>query len=284
MEGRRAPPAGPIAAGHHGAVPTTDMLQLARTDEHRFVAPHVEGPGVGGNVFGGQLLAQLVVAAHAALDGRTLTSLQSVFARGVRDDAPILIDVEPIAGGRSAGSARLVLHQGGPPCGEAIALALEPQAIEPTHTTQPASGAPGGATPIESALRDVEVRIEEGDLGEGAGRPDPVLWLRAEAAEAGPTEAKAMLAYASEPWFVAAALRRHDGWSQAQAFDRYTPAVVSHSLWFHEHAALAGWWRFGLTTPSFGASRVFGRADVHSTDGHLVASVAQENLVRPRNL
>lgn len=237
------------------------------------------GPNAGGNVFGGQLLAQLTMAAATTLGDRPLGSLQGVFARAARTDRPLLIDVEPIHTGRSAASVRLTLHQDGPVCAEATALALTPQATEPAHAATGPAGPRG--EPIDSALADVEVRIEEGDLGPAAGEPDPAIWLRTRAAEAGPHEAKAMLAYASEPWFVAAALRRHDGWSQDQAFDRYAPAVVSHSLWFHEHDDLGGWWRFGLTTPHVAGGRVFGRADVHAADGRLLASVSQENLLRP---
>jgi acyl-CoA thioesterase-2 len=131
-------------------------------------------------------------------------------------------------------------------------------------------------------LVEVESRLAGGgDLGEPAGDPEMLVWVRAGEAAAGTVAAKAMLAYASEPWFVAAALRRHEGWSQDQAFTRFVPAVVSHSLWFHEHEDLAGWWAFQASSPHLRHGRVFGRADVRSAAGRLLASVSQENLLRP---
>ncbi len=259
------------------------MLRLERLADGQFSAPHVPGPGSDtGGVFGGQLLAQLVMAACTVLQERPLTSLHTVFCRAARADLPLLIDVRTVNEGRSAASLHLSLHQDGRVCAEATGLALTPQQLPLSHEPVGAVGPPADVVGVDMGLVGVESVLAAGaDLGEPAGDAEVEVWVRAEGADAGDAPAKAMMAYASEPWLVAAALRPHEGWSATQAYSRFVPAVVSHSLWFHEHEGLGGWWAMRVTSPHLSRGRLFGRGDVFSGSGRLLASLTQENLMRP---
>src|SRR5262245_23729945 len=131
---------------------STGILDLETTETHRYRAPASLAAGGGENVFGGQLLAQLVVAATRALNGRVLTSLQAIFARGARADEDVCFDADVIAEGRNAASARITVQQGERRCGEALALSLTPQDLAPAHTLPiplPA-GTPDDAAPMRS--------------------------------------------------------------------------------------------------------------------------------------
>ena len=76
--------------------------------------------------------------------------------------------------------------------------------------------------------------------------------------------------------------RPHDGVSQASLFTELTPAVLSHGIAFHDHSVrVTDWLLFAFTSPHLEAGRVFGRGDVFTRTGHLVASMWQENLLRP---
>jgi acyl-CoA thioesterase-2 len=78
------------------------VLDLERSGVHQFRATHLdEGHGV---VFGGQLLAQTVVAATRTMPDKELLSLHTVFARGGTFDEPLTIDVDVMASGRSMAS------------------------------------------------------------------------------------------------------------------------------------------------------------------------------------
>jgi acyl-CoA thioesterase-2 len=123
--------------------------------------------------------------------------------------------------------------------------------------------------------------VDLSDLG-GGHPPELHLWVRAPAAPDDLITAQAMLAYASEVYFVATALRPHEGISQAMVFSTFTPAVLSHGLAFHDTTFQASdWLLFVLSSPHTATGRIFGQADVFTEQGVLVASAWQENLLRP---
>jgi acyl-CoA thioesterase-2 len=261
-------------------------LKLEVLGPGRYEAPHVDGLGNGFLVFGGQLLAQMVIAAGTELVGKPLTSLHAVFARPGRLEAPLYIDVEVLQAGRNAGSARVTVHQGAPLCVQALVLAMAPQPEIGRHSDRaPEVGRPEDATLLEVRLADVEARVVDGvDLGDlrGGNPPELHVWMRVPDAPPGPLVAQAMLAYCSEMFFVATALRPHEGVSQAKAYSTFAPAVVSHAVAFHDGSFDASdWLLFAFSSPHTAAGRVFGRADVFSEAGVLLASVWQENLLRP---
>jgi acyl-CoA thioesterase II len=252
----------------------------------RLRAQHVVGLGDGPNAFGGALLAQMVAAADRSLGNLPLTSLHAVFGRAVRRDQPLDVEVDTLHFGRSAGTATITMCQGDIRCVGAVAVGLADQGDLPRHgAVAPEVGGPDAASPLPAALPDTEMRVV-GDVDfadPGGGFPPEILvWVWVPGAPDDTTVAKAMIAYASEAYFVATALRPHAGMSQASLFTELTPAVVSHGLAFHDHSVrVSDWLLYAFTSPHLAAGRVFGRGDVFTSDGRLVASVVQENLLRP---
>jgi acyl-CoA thioesterase-2 len=261
-------------------------LQLQPLGPGRFRAPHVAGHGNGTFVFGGQMLAQMVIAAGSTPEIRPLTSLHAVFARPGLLDQPLFIDVDVLRDGRNAINSTVTVHQGGPPCVRGLALALAPQPEVGSHALPiPPIGGPGDAETMDVRMVGVEARIAGGvDLNDlnGGNPPEVHLWMRVPDAPPDPLVAQAMLAYCTEPFFVATALRPHEGVSQTKSYSLFTPAVTSHGVAFHDRAFRASdWLLFALSSPHSGQGRVFGRADVFNQAGELVASAWQENLLRP---
>src|SRR5206468_2909307 len=116
---------------------------------------------------------------------------------------------------------------------------------------------------------------------EAVHEPAVAVWARSKVPIDGVTAGQAMLAYASEPSFFGTALLAHAGYAQSQAGRTLVPAVVSHSLAFHDAAVgRGGWWALAVSSPHLAHGRAFGRADVFDEGGTLLASVTQENLVR----
>jgi acyl-CoA thioesterase II len=261
-------------------------LDLLRIGPGRFEAPHVDGHGTGTIVFGGQLLAQLVMAASAELSEMPLTSMTVVFARSARLDLPIMVDVDVLHRGRSASSATLRVHQAESTCVSAVAVAMAPQPAFGRHAdSADVSEGPEAASPLPATLLDVEARICGGvDLSDPTGghRAEVRLWMRAPNTPPRRDASQAMIAYCSEMYFVATAFRPHYGISTTDAFSSYTPAVVSHSLAFHDPSVSSReWLLYVFSSPHMADGRIFGRGDVYGVDGRLVASIAQENLLRP---
>src|SRR4051812_24579025 len=96
------------------------VLDLTAVGDGRFTAASFdEGRGV---VFGGQLLAQTVVAAAAVLGDKEVKSVHTVFARGASIEAPLEIDVDVLHQGRAFGSASVTVHQGDRLCTRSTVL------------------------------------------------------------------------------------------------------------------------------------------------------------------
>lgn len=91
---------------------------------------------------------------------------------------------------------------------------------------------------------------------------------------------QALLANATESTVIGTALLPLEGISQADAGVKFASAVTSHSMWFHAPVDLDEWPLIDQDSPVIGSGRAFGRADIWSQDGTLVASLVQESMVR----
>jgi acyl-CoA thioesterase-2 len=95
-----------------------------------------------------------------------------------------------------------------------------------------------------------------------------------------PALAAALAAYASDLTLIGTAVRPLEGVSQRDAHTAFTSAVTSHSLWFHRPFRTDDWLLLRQHSPILAHGRCFGRGDVLTEDGSLVASYAQEALLR----
>ena len=89
----------------------------------------------------------------------------------------------------------------------------------------------------------------------------------------------ALVAYASDGFLIATAMRPHEGLSQADAHVRVSTTVLSQTITFHEPVDASGWLLLVHRSPYAGRGRSYGQADVWSGD-RLVASYVQENMIR----
>jgi acyl-CoA thioesterase len=264
-------------------VPTIDALvgalalEPAGTDLYR--AGNVDaGHGV---VFGGQLLAQTVVAGLAGQDGKRVKTVHTVFARGASPDAPVEIAVDRMHAGRTFASSSVTISQGDRLCTRALVLlsADEPDLIR--H----ADAAPAVAPPPEDGggTDDWQVHIAgDVDIADPAavGPADLDVWTRFRGAPDDPAVDQALLAFATDGFLIATAMRPHEGVGQAQAHVTVSTGVVSHTLTFHEPAAAGEWLLLAHHSPYAGRGRVYGTAGVFRADGSLVASFVQDGMVR----
>jgi len=257
------------------------VLDLSPVSEGRFSARSLdEGHGV---VFGGQLLAQTVVGAAAAMPDKEVKSVHTVFARGAAMDQPLEIDVDVLHQGRALGSASVTIHQGDRLCTRSTALLHAPDADLIRHApSMPAVGTPEGLTrrPVASwwDLRIVdEVDIADPDL---VGPAELGVWSRVPDAPDDPTISQALLAYMSDGFLIGTAMRPHAGVGQSQAHVSISTTVLSHTLTFHEPFDARQWLLLWHESPYAGRGRGYGRADVFTEDGALVASFVQENMIR----
>ncbi len=249
--------------------------------------------------FGGQVLAQALTAAQHTLTGdMAVHSLHAYFLRPGRTDAPIIYDVELLREGRSFATRRVLARQGGQVIFTVSASfhvaedGLEHQDPAPADVPAPedcprlseAMEAMSGrsARGWENEWGALEVRYA-GDSRAGGvldGRDHPArarVWLRvAGALGDDPRLHQAALAYASDLTLLAVSVVPHPvlfGGPGLQA------ASIDHSMWFHRPFRADGWLLYDQVSPSARSSLGLSTGRLFQ-DGRLVATVAQEGLIR----
>jgi len=268
-------------------VPSIDdlvgALALEPDGPDRYTAGNVQATA--GVIFGGQLMAQAIVAGLAGHDGKRVKTLHTIFARGGRPDVPVEIVVERMHSGRAFASSTVTIAQGDRLCARSLVLltADEPDFIRHADPFPVVPGPDEGAPPDERT-GDWQVRIA-GDVDindpEAVGPPDLDVWTRFAGAPDDPAVDQALLAYATDGFLIATAMRPHAGVGQAQAHVTVSTGVVSHTLTFHEPAPAGEWLLLSHHSPYAGRGRSYGTAHVFRADGALVASYVQDAMIRP---
>ena len=260
-------------------------LELTRGDDGRLRALPLADADKRQVVFGGELLGQAIVAAGDAMPDKQIKSVQTIFARGVRAGEPVDITVDVLHEGRNLGSASVTFSQGDRLCARALVLldVLEPDLVR-HQPEMPAVDAPDAraagphplAAPETLVVGDVDVN-DPSNVTPAELR----LWVRFAGAPTGkPNLARALLAYATDGWLIATAMLPHEGVGQSMAHREISTGVVSHALVFHGDPDPQAWALIDHESVYAGSGRCYGRANVFTEDGSLVASFTQEALLR----
>jgi acyl-CoA thioesterase len=258
-------------------------LELEPTGEGSYRAENAEtGHAV---VFGGQLLAQSVVAGLTHAPDKRVKTVHTIFARGASPEAGVEITVDPMHAGRAMASCSVTISQGDRLCARSLVLlsADEPDFIRHGDAA-PDAGKPEEATAGQESGGAWEIRIAgDADISapEQVGPPDLDVWTRFVGAPADPASDQALLAFATDGFLIGTAMRPHEGVGQSQAHVTLSTGVLSHTLTFHEPAPAADWLLLSHHSVHAGHGRAYGRADVFTADGALVASYVQDAMIRP---
>jgi acyl-CoA thioesterase-2 len=232
-------------------------------------------------VFGGQILAQVLVAAAAASPEKSVKSLHILFPREGDTAKPMQYAVQKLQEGRTFGATEVVASQDGKVIAAAV---LSMHADEPgLHRSDgpPAVGPAdadrhdlGAMVPWETAIVG---GVDLADRAEGPARLE--WWMRTASVGDERVVHQALLAHATDLTLIGTALRPFDGVSQADSTVTLHTAVTSHTLWFHQPFRVDDWLLVAQHSPVVANGRTFGRGDVFAGD-QLVASFAQEAMVR----
>ena len=258
-------------------------LDLEPVGPDRYRAGNAEaGHGV---VFGGQLLAQSVVAGLAGHEGKRVKTVHTVFARSGRPDAPVEITVDRMHAGRAFASSTVTIGQGERLCARSLVLL---SADEPDFIRH-ADPAPAVARPRRGRRRATARARGRCASWATSTSPTPTavgpaeldVWTRFVGAPDDPVLDQALLAFATDGFLIGTAMRPHAGVGQAQAHVTVSTGVISHTLTFHEPAPAGEWLLLSHHSPYAGRGRSYGTADVFRADGALVASFVQDAMIRP---
>lgn len=232
-------------------------------------------------VFGGQILAQVLVAAAQASPGKGVKSLHVLFPREGDTAQPMRYRVERLQDGRTFGTTEVVATQGEKVIATAVVSLHVDEAGLHRSDVAPPVGAPDDAPARDLSMVPWETRlVGDVDLADrAAGPPSLEWWMRTPPVGDQRHLHQALLAHATDLTLIGTALRPFDGVSQADSTVTLHTAVTSHTVWFHQPFRVDGWLLVAQRSPVVANGRAFGRGDVFAGD-ELVASFAQEAMVR----
>jgi acyl-CoA thioesterase-2 len=251
-------------------------------------------------VFGGQVIGQALVAACRTVEGRQPHSLHAYFLLGGDPKVPIIYEVDRIRDGRSFTTRRVIAIQHGQPIfSMSVSFHLREEGYDhafpmpkvpppeelPSEAEIKANVMPMMPDPVRAYYereRPIELRPVEYKRYLSREPKDPRfnVWIRATGRLPNdPAIHQCVLAYASDMTLLDSALIAHG----RTVFERSIQAAsLDHALWFHRPFRADDWLLYAQDSPSASGARGFSRGLIFARDGTLVASVAQEGLIRPR--
>jgi len=266
-------------------MPVDDLisaLDLEPMGEHRYRGRNVVF-GERGVVFGGQLIAQIAVAAARSVPDKHLESAHAVFGKpvSVDDDTEIVVDM--LHAGRAFASASVAIRQNDRDCARGIVLmtAREPDLIR-YGVPAPEVEAPEFSVVRADPLPDREMRIVDGvdiETTEANGPPELGVWLSLR--PGGDAVARCgLLAHATASFLIGATMRPHRGVGQSIAHSGISTGIVSHTISFHEDPPPDGWMLLHQQNVFAGHGRAHGTGHVFDERGNVIASFSQESMIR----
>lgn len=278
-------------------LPLEDVLALEETGPGRFRAQNMSSAETGPTgrptfIIGGQLLAQAIVAAHRADPAKQVKSIQAIYARAGRPGQPLDLDVDVMHTGRSLSSATVTFRQPGRlvcrvlvllDAGErdVIRYAAEYPVFPGPETASDLLGGKSGA--MESSSGSQVRLVGDVDLltGDATGPAELGVWVRwPQVRSQDPTIHQALSAFYTNMFLIGAAMRPHKGVGQLGAHETLSTGPVSHTVVFHEPVNAAQWHLLAVQAVHAGGGRSYGRGDMLTAIGELVASFAQVNMIR----
>lgn len=262
-------------------------------------------PQFSGRVYGGQVFAQAVIAAasslsEAGMPSRNIHSITAAFLRPGQIDEPITFDVEDVLDGRSFSTRRIYASQFGQTIFSARASFQEQQPGVEHQSVMPSAPPPEELEssvayfasldlPIArfmSSTNAIDMRHVDGAIWTRPQK-DPsdttLLWFKLRnpmPSESNQLLHRAILAYATDQFMLEPILRMH---GMSWLHPDLSLATLDHAIWWHRNIDMSAWVLAELSSPSAQGGRGLSIAKFFQNGQH-VATMAQEGMVRTRNL
>jgi acyl-CoA thioesterase-2 len=274
-----------------------DLLNLLELEPLEVNLFRGESRDVGSaQVFGGQVLGQALTAASATVEGRVVHSLHAYFLRRGDFNAPIVYQVDRSLDGHSFSNRRVVAIQHGEPIFNMAASFQKPEEGLDHQIDMPSVPPPeeltDATTPPPEVVKHMSERLQQFfekprpfafRLVPSYGpehKPEPARQVWFKAVGQLPDEERlhrCLLAYASDFFLLGTSILPHH---PSKLEGRLIMTSLDHAMWFHRSLRMDDWLLYDMESPSASGARGFARAGVFARDGRLVATIAQEGLVR----
>jgi acyl-CoA thioesterase-2 len=272
------------------------LLKLERIEDNIFRG---ESRDIGSpRVYGGQVLGQALSAASCTVEDREVHSLHAYFLRAGDVEHNIVYNVDRARDGRSFSNRRVVAIQHGRQIFNMTASFQKPEEGLEHHSDMPAVPPPeelGDMREMTAELLDMipeklhryytherpfEVRPVKpvALLSFGKAEPKQIFWFKAiDTLPDDPEVHRSLLAYVSDYQLVATSTLPHGIRFEK---DSLQLASLDHAMWFHRPFRIDDWLLYSMNSPNASGARGLARGEIFTRDGVLVASTAQEGLIR----
>ena len=235
-------------------------------------------------VEGGQMLGSAIVAASKAVPDQRVTSAYMIFSKSAAFDAPLDLDVDVLRGGRSFSTVEVRVNQDD----KLRSVGLLMLGADVPDTIHGAVAMPNVAGPEDSAPLDMRVTGRDLRVVDGAYDPDPdrigppelFVWCRFRDAPAEQYLQAALLAQSTTHWSIAAAMRPHAGYGEANAHVTLSTGIMSIAIAFHDEVDVTEWLLYSNPAIYAGRGLAQGEGHVFTRDGGLVASYTVQSMIR----
>lgn len=278
----------------------TDLLKVLNLEQIEVNLFRGDSRDLGSQrVFGGQVLGQALVAASSTVEDRVVHSLHAYFLRGGDKTRPIIYDVDRSRDGKSFSTRRVVAVQHGEQIfhmsasfqvvEEGLSHQMTPPRVpDPDQLVDWATwvdqhGPNAGFSKLALLELPFELRFVDPErmfLSPQPQEPRVNLWFKMTGRlPDDENQHRCMLAYASDLYLLGAAFLPH---GRSIVVDDLQVASIDHAMWFHRPLRVDEWLLYSMDSPSSSGARGLARGSIYTRDGVLVASTAQEGLMRYR--
>jgi uncharacterized protein (DUF427 family)/acyl-CoA thioesterase len=271
------------------------LLDVTPTSEGRFASPPFPAPPVGTFIpqlkdenarvviEGGQLLGEAIVAASKSVPEQRVTSASMIFSRAARFDAAHEVEVDVLRRGRSFSTVTTRTKQAGKLCsvGNLLLDAGAPDTIRGA-VAPPDVPPPEACPPLDLGVTGRELRTVDDAYRRQleVGPAEIFTWARFREAPAHDALHAALLAQSTTHWTIAAAMRPHEGVSEAQAHVTLSTGILAATIAFHDAVDVTEWLLYANPAIWAGRGLCQGEGRVFTRDGRLVASYTVQAMVR----
>ena len=233
-------------------------------------------------LFGGMVVAQTIVAAGRTHTERTVHSVQTVFLRGGRADAPLRYRVERVFDGRTYASVRVEVRQDDHVISQSL-VGVTAGIDGPDRSDVRPAAIALDATVNRDEFRNrpnwqdqpIECRVDADTLNDGEAALQ--CWIRPYGGEL-PTDPllhQAVLGYASDRAFMSVAIKPHG------AHGDFKSSTLDHSIWFHRPLRFDAWHLYDMMSPTIAGGRGLVQGAIYGPDSQRVATTTQQGTFRP---
>jgi len=235
-------------------------------------------------VEGGQLIGEAIAAATKTIPTQRVTTASMIFCKAASFDEPLDVAVDVVRGGRTFSTVEVRISQLDQLRSVGVLLmdAGSPDVIHGA-VEMPVVPGPADAVPLDMGVTGRDLRVIDAAYDPDPNRVGPPViytWARFRDSPSDPYMHAALVAQSTTHWTIAAAMRPHTGFGEADAHVTLSTGIMATTVAFHDEVDVTEWLLYANPAVYAGRGLAQGEGHVFTQDGRLVASYTVQAMIR----